>query len=138
MLCRAEIAVWVYIDSLYLIIIKIGTASDFLVSFTTVSLMLLKKRINNLRAEVSLSSQEGNENTPPSMKTQRIARCRFKQIPQNTKYTIDDPIYPLLGVSAHPCFFHYLQQSESQRLMDFVGYCFGRFTIWTEHGYLII
>jgi hypothetical protein len=124
---------------IYLIIVRIGTASDFLVFFSTVLFMFLNKRISKFRSAPALLSQESSENTPPSIKAQKVARCRFKQIPQNTKFVIDDPMYPLIGVS--PSIFYYScfkTFPKATNLIFFIGHSLKRLPIWAQHGYIII
>lgn len=104
---EAYIDAFIYWFSL-LIISNIGTASHFLFAFYSVSFMLHNKRINKCRKESTPSPQEGSENPAPSGKIHKVARCRFKQIPQNTKFSILDPIYPLLGVSLSLTEFYFL------------------------------
>lgn len=91
---------------IYLSNVRIGTAPDFLVFFLTVLFMFLNKRISKFRSAPALLSQESSEKIPPSIKAQKIARCRFKQIPQNTKFVIGGPIYPLIAVSPNLFYFN--------------------------------
>lgn len=69
--------------------------------------MILNKRISKFRP-LAVSSQEGSENPKPSAKAEKTPRCRFKQIPQNNKFAIAGPLYPLLGVSVQLYFFYAL------------------------------
>jgi len=70
--------------------------------------MILNKKIAKLpkrsilrsgQAQQQDSFDEDEGSSSPYMEKKYVKRFRFRQIPQHTKYTYNDPIYPIKGVS---------------------------------------